>query len=234
MKRKTAKEILAESFRELAEKKSIDRITVKDIAQNCGYSSATFYRQFKDKYDLIAWSERGGYQGAVLYFYDFETGDVYQPFEKKRNVVYSRPEFADGYYYFLQGDYDAKTVVLYRYFPDDLLAPVVTLPLDDVDLYNLRIVGNPVHIISQNEELRCYYPEAFSFPLEPNETVCFIEDGCVYIEAWIEEGWDDENDRATDEYDYYHKVVVKDFHGNLISEEIGALGQAADGTWWMS
>ena len=188
----------------------------------------------EDLYDLIAWSERGGYQGAVLYFYDFETGDVYRPFEKKRNVVYSRPEFADGYYYFLQGDYDAKTVVLYRYFPDDLLAPVVTLPLDDVDLYNLRIVGNPVHIISQNEELRCYYPEAFSFPLEPNETVCFIEDGCVYIEAWIEEGWDDENDRATDEYDYYHKVVVKDFHGNLISEEVGALGQAADGTWWMS
>ena len=188
----------------------------------------------EDLYDLIAWSERGGYQGAVLYFYDFETGDVYQPFEKKKNVVYSRPEFADGYYYFLQGDYDAKTVVLYRYFPDDLLAPVVTLPLDDVDLYNLRIVGNPVHIISQNEELRCYYPEVFSFPLEPNETVCFIEDGRVYIEAWIEEGWDDENDRATDEYNYYHKVVVKDFHGNLISEEIGALGQAADGTWWMS
>ena len=188
----------------------------------------------EDLYDLIAWSERGGYQGAVLYFYDFETGDVYQPFEKKKNVVYSRPEFADGYYYFLQGDYDAKTVVLYRYFPDDLLAPVVTLPLDDVDLYNLRIVGNPVHIISQNEELRCYYPEAFSFPLEPNETMCFIEDGRVYIEAWIEEGWDDENDRATDEYNYYHKVVVKDFHGNLISEEIGALGQAADGTWWMS
>ena len=53
----------------------------------------------------------GGYQGAVLYFYDLETGDVYQPFEKKRNVVYSRPEFADGYYYFLQGDYDAKTAV---------------------------------------------------------------------------------------------------------------------------
>ena len=188
----------------------------------------------EDLYDLIAWSERGGYQGAVLYFYDFETGDVYRPFEKKRNVVYSRPEFADGYYYFLQGDYDAKTVVLYRYFPDDILEPVVTLPLDDVDLYNLRIVGNPVHIISQNEALRCYYPEAFSFPLEPNETVCFIEDGRVYIEAWIEEGWDDENDRATDEYNYYHKVVVKDFHGNLISEEIGALGQAADGTWWMS
>ena len=56
MKRKTAKEILAESFIELAQTKSIDKITVKDITENCGYSSATFYRQFKDKYDLIAWS----------------------------------------------------------------------------------------------------------------------------------------------------------------------------------
>ena len=56
MKRKTAKEILAESFREVAEKKPIDKITIKDITDNCGYSSSTFYRQFKDKYDLIAWS----------------------------------------------------------------------------------------------------------------------------------------------------------------------------------
>lgn len=56
MKRKTAKEILAESFRELAETKPIDKITVKEIAGNCGYSSATFYRQFQDKYDLIAWA----------------------------------------------------------------------------------------------------------------------------------------------------------------------------------
>ena len=56
MKRKTAKEILAESFKELAQTKKSDKITVKDITENCGYSSATFYRQFKDKYDLIAWS----------------------------------------------------------------------------------------------------------------------------------------------------------------------------------
>lgn len=56
MKWKTAKEILAESFREIAEMKPIDKITVKDITKNCGYSTATFYRQFKDKYDLIAWA----------------------------------------------------------------------------------------------------------------------------------------------------------------------------------
>jgi len=56
MKRKTAKEILADSFRELAQDKPIGKITIRDIVGNCGYSQATFYRQFKDKYDLIAWS----------------------------------------------------------------------------------------------------------------------------------------------------------------------------------
>ena len=55
MKRKTTKEILTESFRELAESKSIDRITVQEIVDNCDYSTATFYRHFRDKYDLIAW-----------------------------------------------------------------------------------------------------------------------------------------------------------------------------------
>ena len=55
MKRKTAKEILADSFRELTGQKPADRITVRDITANCGYSTATFYRHFKNKYGLIAW-----------------------------------------------------------------------------------------------------------------------------------------------------------------------------------
>ena len=55
MKRKTAKEILTTSFQELAAVKSIDKITIQDIVDNCGYSPATFYRNFRDKYDLIAW-----------------------------------------------------------------------------------------------------------------------------------------------------------------------------------
>ena len=54
--RKTAKEILADSFRELSGKKTIDKITIREIVENCGYSTATFYRQFRDKYDLIAWA----------------------------------------------------------------------------------------------------------------------------------------------------------------------------------
>ena len=48
MKRKTARIILAESFREVAKTKPIDKITIRDIVDNCGYSPATFYRQFSD------------------------------------------------------------------------------------------------------------------------------------------------------------------------------------------
>jgi hypothetical protein len=37
MKSKTAKEILAESLREVAETNQIDKITIRDIVDNCGY-----------------------------------------------------------------------------------------------------------------------------------------------------------------------------------------------------
>ena len=55
MKRKTAKEILVESFRDIAETKSVNKIAVIEIVENCGYSTTTFYRHFRDKYDLVAW-----------------------------------------------------------------------------------------------------------------------------------------------------------------------------------
>lgn len=55
MVRKTTKELLAESFKELAESKPIHKITISNITENCGLTQPTFYRHFKDKYDMIAW-----------------------------------------------------------------------------------------------------------------------------------------------------------------------------------
>lgn len=55
MKRKTTKEVLAESLQELAQRKNIEKITVKEITDNCELSTTTFYRFFRDKYDLIMW-----------------------------------------------------------------------------------------------------------------------------------------------------------------------------------
>ncbi len=55
MKKITTKDVLAESFLELAEKIPINKITIADIVNNCGMTQPTFYRYFKDKYDMIAW-----------------------------------------------------------------------------------------------------------------------------------------------------------------------------------
>ena len=62
MQRKTTKEILAESFKELAEKKPINKITIADITGNCGMTPPTFYRYYKDKYDMISWIYMTGLQ----------------------------------------------------------------------------------------------------------------------------------------------------------------------------
>lgn len=55
VRKKTAKDTLTEAFRELAAHRPVDRITIRGITEKCGYSPATFYRNFRDKYDLIAW-----------------------------------------------------------------------------------------------------------------------------------------------------------------------------------
>ncbi|MBR1420733.1 MAG: TetR/AcrR family transcriptional regulator C-terminal domain-containing protein [Selenomonadaceae bacterium] len=55
MKLKSTREIIADSLREIGRRKKINSITIREIMENCGFSIATFYRHFKDKYDLIAW-----------------------------------------------------------------------------------------------------------------------------------------------------------------------------------
>ena len=53
--RPTTKDLIAESLKELSAVKPIDKITIREISQNCGFTSKTFYNHFQDKYDLIAW-----------------------------------------------------------------------------------------------------------------------------------------------------------------------------------
>jgi probable dihydroxyacetone kinase regulator len=50
------KNMLSEAFERLMSKKSFDKITVNDITASCGVSRQTFYRHFKDKYDLLNWT----------------------------------------------------------------------------------------------------------------------------------------------------------------------------------
>lgn len=187
---------------------------------------------FTDSWELKDWQEHGGYQGSVLYLYDLHENQVYVPFQKKKNVIYQMPLYCDDMIYFLQVDYDDKKVNLYRLSPNTAIEKITDLSIDEVNLYNIRLIGEGVHITSQDESFICYYPEAFEIKLETNESVICIYDEKIYISAWIEEGV--ENDEITKDYSYYEKIRVKDKAGNLISEEIGSLTQFPDGKWRIS
>ena len=49
------KRALADAFKNLASKKDVSEITIKEITDKCGLKRQTFYNHFKDKYDLIKW-----------------------------------------------------------------------------------------------------------------------------------------------------------------------------------
>ena len=56
---------------------------------------------------MIEWSKKGGYQGSIISFYDYNNGKVYEPFQKQRNVLYGPPVYLKNSFWFLQGDYNS-------------------------------------------------------------------------------------------------------------------------------
>ena len=54
LKKRATKTLITESTRELLSNGSIESITVKAIAANCGITPQTFYNHFHDKYEVVA------------------------------------------------------------------------------------------------------------------------------------------------------------------------------------
>ena len=50
---------------ELARTKPVNKVTVANITENCGMTPPTFYRHFRDKYDLTAWIYAANAQKCV-------------------------------------------------------------------------------------------------------------------------------------------------------------------------
>lgn len=51
----TTKKAIAYSFKELLNKKPVNKITINDIANNCNINRQTFYYHFTDIVDLVEW-----------------------------------------------------------------------------------------------------------------------------------------------------------------------------------
>ena len=53
IKRTKSKDLLAQSIEQLAASKSVNKIRIKDITENCGLTSPMFYYYYKDADDII-------------------------------------------------------------------------------------------------------------------------------------------------------------------------------------
>lgn len=55
---KETKQLIADTFMELSRKKSIDKVTVKDVVETCHISRQTFYYHFQDLTEVMEWKVR--------------------------------------------------------------------------------------------------------------------------------------------------------------------------------
>lgn len=75
-KSEQTKLMFANSIKECMKTTSVENITIKQIVDNCHSTRQTFYRNFKDKYDLINWYfdcillESFAQMGSGKYVYD--------------------------------------------------------------------------------------------------------------------------------------------------------------------
>lgn len=173
----------------------------------------------------------GSYPGMTIQFYDFETGKVYCPFELKRNVGYGDVRYLNGLYYFLQCDYEARIVNVIEYLPGKEPRVFVSFNMNEVELGNLRIIGNGINIVSSLNTFQSYYPKQFQMDLEPPESVILIDEDKVYCSKWIEEGYDYEKNMQTNDYKYYEQLIIRDLNGNKISEETGNISDHNNRVW---
>lgn len=60
------KRVLADALKKMVEKKPLSRITVTDLAEECGINRHTFYYHFKDIYDLLEWIYVNEVEKAIM------------------------------------------------------------------------------------------------------------------------------------------------------------------------
>ncbi len=54
----------------------------------------------------------------------------------------------------------------------------------------------------------------------------------IYLNEWVEEGVVE--DQLTNDYEYYDKLIVMDYDGNVVSERKESLSQYPNGKWYLS
>ena len=86
------KRALAASFKKLLEQKPIEKITVKDIVEDCGVNRHTFYYHFQDIFELAEWFCTDEVKNAIGTHQTYETwkegfSDLYKYLHANKAIV---------------------------------------------------------------------------------------------------------------------------------------------------
>ena len=106
----TTKRALEASLKHLLLQKPLDKITINDIAEDCGINRMTFYYHFKDIYDLVEWS---CYEDASKALAGNKTYDTWQQHcDHIRNYANHYQDYALKYVqnYFSLSDSEMNTI----------------------------------------------------------------------------------------------------------------------------
>lgn len=67
------KQALAHSLKQILQKKTLSKVTIKDIVDDCGVNRQTFYYHFQDVYDLVDWIFHNDFDRILRDNSDYDT-----------------------------------------------------------------------------------------------------------------------------------------------------------------
>jgi len=87
------KNIIADSAEALFKKYDIENVTIQQIVDACGTSRTTFYRYFKDKYDLMNWVYKRNVDPIIKIYNDGKdirklSAEIFEFIKSKKEYFY--------------------------------------------------------------------------------------------------------------------------------------------------
>ena len=165
------KQALATAFKELLEKRHINKITVKDIVEICGVNRQTFYYHFKDIYDLLAYT----YTYEITKYFDKKNIQLTSP--NVNETIRALFNFVVENKVGILNSYDSEHRVQYEEIIRILITPVVM---------------NKIESFSDKEEI--------SDDIKVFVTNFYVYACCGFVLKWIEEGLPDKYMQHIDYY----------------------------------
>ena len=92
---------LEQSLKKLLRERPLDKITIKDLVEDCGVNRQTFYYHFKDIYDLLEWI----YKNEVIDEIDNKDEEWQQRFLYIFKYVIKNKEFVKNTYNSISREY---------------------------------------------------------------------------------------------------------------------------------